>query len=140
MKKKRYVQIGGILNLLFVIFHLSFWELFDWPQTLASLSLDNWAIMQVLNIHTAYVLGIFAILSLIFPEELLTSRLGRLMGMGIAGFWVLRAVNQAVFWNIFSINAWIIIGVCLIVALLYLGPMFARPRREIRTIPPHLIK
>ena len=122
MQIKRLFQIGGVINLLFVIFHLSFWKLFDWRQSLMSLSSDNRAIVQVLNIHTAYVLMVFAILSFIFSDEMSTTKFGRSIGITIAAFWILRSVNQAVFWGISSIESWMIIAVCLVVAMLYLIP------------------
>jgi hypothetical protein len=78
--------------------------------------------MQVLNIHTAYVLAVFSILSLVFPIEMSTTKLGRMVGMGIAGFWILRAVNQAVFWGLSFAGSWVIIAVCLMVAVLYIIP------------------
>jgi hypothetical protein len=122
MKAKRFVQIGGVINLLFAVFHLSFWKLFDWQHNLASLSPDNSAIMQVLNIHTAYILVVFFILSLVFSNEIITSKFGRMVGMAIAGFWILRAVNEAVFWDVSSVRSWILIAVCLVIAGLYIIP------------------
>lgn len=122
MNAKRLVQIGGVINLLFAVFHLSFWKLFNWGQSLASLSPDDRAVMQVLNIHTAYVLMVFLILSLAFSNEIITTKLGRMVGMGIAGFWILRAVNQAVFWDLSFAGSWIIIAVCLAIAALYIIP------------------
>ena len=88
MNTKRLVQIGGVINLVFVVFHLSFWKLFDWQQSLASLSSDDRAIMQVLNIHTAYVLAVFAIISFVFSNEMSTTKLGRMISLSIAGFWI----------------------------------------------------
>jgi hypothetical protein len=123
MNAKRLVQIGGVINFFFVAFHLLFWKLFDWQQSLTSLSSDDRAIMQVLNIHTAYVLAVFSILSLAYPNEMSTTKLGRVVGMGIAGFWILRAVNQAVFWGLSFGGSWVILFVCLAVAMLYLVPL-----------------
>jgi hypothetical protein len=122
MNTKRFVQIGGVINLLFAIFHLSFWKLFDWQHSLTPLSPDNNAVMQVLNIHTAYILAIFFILSLVFSNEIITTKLGRMFGMAIAGFWILRAVNEAVFWDLSSVRSWILIAVCLVIAGLYIIP------------------
>jgi hypothetical protein len=122
MNTKRLAQIGGVINLLFAAFHLSFWKLFDWRQSLAVLSSDDRAVMQVLNIHTAYVLAFFAVLSFVFSDEMSISKLGRAIGMGIAGFWILRAVNQAVFWDVSSVGSWVAIIVCLGIAVLYLVP------------------
>ncbi len=122
MKTKRLVQIGGLINLLFVVFHLSFWKLFDWGRSLASLSPDDRAVMQVLNIHTAYILAAFSILSFVFSNEISATKFGRMVGVGIAGFWILRAVNQAVFWGLSFTGTWMIIVVCLGVAVLYIIP------------------
>jgi hypothetical protein len=122
MNVKRFVQIGGVINLLFAVFHLSFWKIFDWGQSLEPLSSDDRAIMQVLNIHTAYVLAVFAILSFAFSNEMNTTKLGRSVGIAIGVFWILRAVNQAVFWGLSSIGSWVLIAVCLVVAALYLIP------------------
>jgi hypothetical protein len=123
MQGKRLIQIGGVINFLFVVFHLAFWKLFDWQQSLACLSLGNRAIMEVLNIHTAYVLLVFAILSFVFSHEISTTKLGQSIGIAIAAFWILRAVNQPVFWGISSIKSWVIIAVCLVAAMLYLVPL-----------------
>jgi hypothetical protein len=122
MNSKRLVQIGGVVNLLFAIFHLFFWKLFDWQRELVSLSSDNRAIMQVLNIHTAYILMVFFILSLAFSNEIITTKFGRMFGMAIAGFWILRAVNEAVFWDLSSGRSWVLIAVCLAIAVLYIVP------------------
>jgi hypothetical protein len=130
MNAKRFVQIGGVVNLFFAAFHLSFWKQFDWPQSLALLSADNRAVMQVLNIHTAYVLVIFAALSFVSPNEMSTTKIGRTIGMGVAGFWILRAINQAVFWGLSSIGSWVCIVVCLGVAVLYLIPANQRAAKH----------
>ncbi len=118
MKTTRFIQIGGVINLLFVVFHL----LSAWTPGLAMLPLDFRPLIQVLNIHLAYALAIFFVLSLFFPNELSTTKLGRIISLLIAGFWVLRAVNEAVFWGISLSGSWIIIFLCLAVAALYLIP------------------
>jgi len=123
MSGKNLVKIGGAINLLFVVFHLSFWSIYGWPQSLACLAVTERAIMQVLNIHTAYVLGVFAFLSMAFSGELTTTRLGRSISVAIGVFWILRAVNQAVFWGISPFVCWAIIAVCLGIAALYFTPL-----------------
>lgn len=123
MKSKHLVQIGGVINLLFVAFHLSFWKLFNWEESLRSLPPSDSAVMQVLNLHTAYVLAVFALVSFVFPDEMYTAKLGRIISMAIAGFWILRAVNQAVFWGLSFAGSWMILLVCLVVAALYLMPL-----------------
>ena len=130
MSKRRYFQIGGVINILFVIFHLSFWKVLNWPQNLASLSADNRAIIQVLNIHIAYVLLIFGILPLAFSDEIVTSKLGRFMGWVVAVFWILRAINQIIFWDVAAVGSWVAVLVCLVISILYIVPLFRLRRNQ----------
>lgn len=126
MKTTRLIQIGGVINLLLVAFHLSFWKMFNWGESLASLSPDNRAVMQVLNLHTAYALGLFAVLSLFFANELSATKWGRIISLSITGFWILRGANQLVFWGLSLAGSWIILVICLAVAALYLIPVNAK--------------
>ncbi|HET9912412.1 MAG TPA: hypothetical protein VFQ13_11010 [Anaerolineales bacterium] len=121
MKTKLFLQIGGIINLLFVAFHL----LSAWTPGLAVLPVDFRPVMQVLNIHLAYALAIFFVVSFFFPDELSATKMGRLISLSIAGFWILRGVNQLVFWDVSSV-AWIILLVCFGIGMLYILPVTRR--------------
>ncbi|MBI5295068.1 MAG: hypothetical protein HY869_06300 [Chloroflexi bacterium] len=90
-------------------------------KSLTMMNAEDRALIQVLNIHTTYVLAVFAILSLVFSNEISDTKLGRMVGMSIAGFWILRAVNEVIFWGT-SLTSWIIIFVCLAIAALYIIP------------------
>jgi hypothetical protein len=52
------------------------------------------------------------------------TKLGRTLCLSIAGFWILRAVNQVVFWGWAS---WILGLICLAIAALYLMPFVSKP-------------
>ena len=72
------LRIGGVFNLLFGALHIAFWNMFDWSDQLAMLSVENSNIMQMLNLvliifffYTAYVL-------LSMPARLLTNPVGRI--------------------------------------------------------------
>jgi len=121
MKTQRLIQIGGLINLLFVAFHL----LSAWTPGLELLLPDFRPVMQVLNIHLAYALAIFFAVSVFFPGELSTTKLGRLISLSIAGFWILRGLNQLLFWGV-ATSAWIILLVCIGIGMLYIIPVTAR--------------
>lgn len=95
-----WLLVCALGNLAFMVFHLSFWRLFGWRQELAKLHWTNRAIMQVLNLRLTYVFGLFAFLQLAFPNEILTTSLGRTLQGGIALFWAMRAVEQIVFFSL----------------------------------------
>lgn len=115
--------IGGIINLFLGIFHLSFWKVFNWPETIASLDFMNLAIIQVLNLHTAFIIFVFAGLSLFCRNELLGSRIGRLVTGTIMVFYLLRAVNQMIFWGTGHPLSWALTAGFVAIGVLYLVPL-----------------
>ena len=96
--------VGGIYNLSFAVFHLLFWKIFDWKIDLPRLKLINRAIMQVLNLCLTFVFIAFGILSLLYSAEMAQTDLGRALISVAALFWLLRAVEQIVF---FGLKSWI---------------------------------
>lgn len=117
-----FLIIGGVLNALLAVFHLLFWKLFNWPGDLISLSADNRAIIQTLNINCTYGLVLFAIVSIYYRHELLESRLGRFVTGAIAGFYVLRAALQLVFFGRDTVSIFMFV-ILLIVAFTYDVPL-----------------
>jgi hypothetical protein len=71
------IKIGGLFNLVLALFHLMFWQLFNWREDLRSLSFLNRGIMQVLNLTLTFVFIMFAYLSLVHTYELYLTTLGR---------------------------------------------------------------
>ena len=97
---KIWVIAGGVYNLAFAIFHFLFWRLFRWKQDLPNLAPVNRAIMQVLNIRLIYVFIGFAYISFFFTNELISTRLGRQILLFIAVFWIMRAGEQKIFFEL----------------------------------------
>lgn len=94
------IKTGGLYNIALVIFHLLFWQLFNWAEDLCSLSTLNRAIMQVVNLSLVFVFTMFAYLSLIHTTELLSTTLGRALLLSISVFFFLRAILQVVFFRL----------------------------------------
>jgi hypothetical protein len=84
----------GLYHLGFALFHLGFWKLFRWKEELGRLGHLNRAIMQTLNLCMTYFAFGIAVLALVFPAALNAALL-----LMLAGFWVLRAVEQVVFFR-----------------------------------------
>lgn len=94
------VKAGGIYNIVLVIFHLLFWQIFNWKEDLRSLSFLNRAIMQVLNLSLTFVFVIFSYISLVHTRELISTSIGQsLLGL-IAMFWFARSIEQVVFFKL----------------------------------------
>lgn len=113
------IQAGGVYNLAFAAFHLMFWRLFHWKRDLRSLSYLNRQTVQVLNLCLTLVLLLFAYLSLAHTAELLSSALGRSLLVGIALFWLARAVEQVVFYKLRHWGSWLLLAVFVLGVALY---------------------
>lgn len=98
--KPGLIQAGGVFNAVFAVFHLMFWRLFSWRDDLRTLTFVNRGIVQVLNLCLIAVFAIFAFLSLVYTNELVSSPLGRALTALIALFWLARAVEQIVFFRL----------------------------------------
>lgn len=81
----------------FALFHLGFWQLFGWRETLRGMTLADRAILQISNLRLIYLFVAIGMLCLAFPVELAGSALGRALLLGMAGFWLGRLIEQFVF-------------------------------------------
>lgn len=94
------IKAGGVYNIALVVFHLLFWHIFNWKQDLQSLSFNNKAIIQVVNLCLTLVFALFAFISLVFSKELLTTPLGKSLLVFMALFWFARSFMQIVFFRL----------------------------------------
>jgi hypothetical protein len=98
------IRIGGVACLGWLVFHLFFWRLFDWKSQLGRLSAANRGVMQVLNLCLSFVFLLCGVMSLTYPNELLAPGLGRGLLWGMAVFWLLRLIEQPVFFGVSRIS------------------------------------
>ena len=88
---------GGFYTVVLIIFHLLFWRVFNWPETLMLLNDTNRATMQVLNISITFIFFIFAYISFLHTDELLNTQLGNSLLVLIACLWYLGLCNKCYF-------------------------------------------
>ncbi|MEQ8812051.1 MAG: hypothetical protein RIE59_23490 [Imperialibacter sp.] len=72
-----FIRLGGVINLLVGILHVSFWSIFDWHDELSKLSVDNSNIMQMLNLFLIAFFFYTAFVLLVMPGKLLSNNAGR---------------------------------------------------------------
>lgn len=118
---KILLRIGGVINLLFVLFHLAMVK--GIGMALAPVSTDVQAIVHMLNIHVAFTLLIFAYLAIFQWHDLLKTRLGHSIAIAIALFWFLRGINQVAFYGLSTPGTLMWAGLCLVFGLLHLIPV-----------------
>ena len=98
--------IGGLANLCFAAFHLTFPWLFGWGTDLASLSATNRAILYTAHVEMILLLTAFGIISIACRHALVTTRLGRVVARTIALFWLARAIAEIIFFGIGLDGSW----------------------------------
>lgn len=94
MKNKyldKLIIASGIITILFIIGHCSFWALFNWKTELLRLSPVNNQVMQLLNIAVICVLLLVAYCSFFRRSEILNSKLGTTLLIGWAFVMYVRA-------------------------------------------------
>jgi len=94
------VIAGGVYTVVLIVFHVLFWHIFKWPETLGALNNVNKATMQVLNISITFIFFIFAYVSFVHTQELLNTRLGNSLLVLISCLWLFRAAQQVVFYKL----------------------------------------
>lgn len=117
---KKLIFAGAIVHLAFVVFHIALPRLLDWSSTLQVLTPDDRGTVYTLNIAVAYMLLVFAAVSLLQREALLSTVLGNVLCGAIALFWVVRAASEFIFYPAPSL---VLAVVCVAIATLYVVPL-----------------
>jgi hypothetical protein len=98
--KETLVLAGGLYTVALIVFHLLFWRIFKWPESLRTLNSVNRSTIQVLNISITFIFFIFAYISFAHTNELLYTPLGNTLLILISCLWFFRAILQVVFYKL----------------------------------------
>ena len=96
-RMKVLILFCGLYNIVFALFHMVFWRLFNWSDDLKKLSFANRGIMQILNIQLIFYFLFVAVVCFAFPLELVETKFGNVFLLGNSLFWLIRTVQQFVF-------------------------------------------
>lgn len=122
--RKTLLISGGIANLLFAAFHLAFPALFNWREALAPLPATTWAIFYSAHYTVILFLLVFACLSIRHWRQMLTTQVGRAIGLSIGLLWVWRTAAEMLLFRIGQEGAWWRALLFLALAVLYLAPLY----------------
>ena len=123
---KLIIYLCGFYSLAFALFHIGFWKMFQWNKDLKKMLFPNRGIMQILNVQIIYYFLFVAFLCMVFPDELLNTKLGNVFLLGCSLFWLIRTVQQFIFlrannYVIHSLTAIFIIGTVLFALPVFIG-------------------
>lgn len=119
------IYVGGIYSVGFAVFHLLFWKLFNWQKNLRSLNPINRGVIQILNLRLIYIFFVVAYLSFFHATELLTTALGKAILFAIALFWLLRGIEQIIFFGFKATASVALFFIFLLGAAIYLYSFWA---------------
>jgi hypothetical protein len=88
-----YKIIGGLLVSLSMV-HIIFPKYFHWKEELKSLSLINRQMMVVHTFFIALVVFLMGVLCLTCPADLIETKLGKTISIGLGIFWSIRLFIQ----------------------------------------------
>lgn len=89
-----HVKIVGSLLIALSLMHVIIPKYFKWEQELTSLSLITKQILYVHTFFIAFVVLLMGLLCLSYSHELLHAPFGRVITLGLFGFWLTRLIFQ----------------------------------------------
>lgn len=89
-----HFRIIGIILIVLALVHVIFPKYFNWRQELQSLSLINKQIMLVHTFFIALTVFLMGLLCLTSSTELITTKLGKTISLGLGIFWSIRLFIQ----------------------------------------------
>ena len=119
-----WILAAAIFNAALALFHVLFWRVFGWPQTLARSGSVNSSIAQVMNLALIFLFTVSALICLFFPDDLAATSMGRFWLFAMASFWLARALLQPIF---FSLNHWLsptLLAVFVLGAIVHAGAWY----------------
>jgi hypothetical protein len=124
MNATTWIWIGGAHSLAFALFHMAFWKLFGWRQSLKAASVADRAILQILNLRLIYVFLCIAALCFVFADDLHGTAMGRAVLAGMSLFWVGRTIEQFVFLRINRPLVHVLTALFVLGAVIFAVPLF----------------
>jgi len=103
---------------------MGFWKMFKWNKELKKLDEINKAVVPVMNIHLIYCMLVVAFICFVFPCELMNTKLGYVFLLGCSGFWLLRTVNQFIFFKTNGVATYVLTVILLVGVALFALPVF----------------
>ncbi len=132
MKSSTCLKIAGGFSFFFFLFHIPFYWVFNWKESLSCLSADNWAIVMCFNIITITLLFFMAYVSLIQAADIIGTQLGKSFLAFSTGFYLFRIAAEFIFFDEPNrIISAVILLLCLIPAVTYSIPLFKINNRNI---------
>jgi hypothetical protein len=118
------LRIAGVINLIFMLFHLAFYHMFHWKSTLNCLSQFNRAIMMTYHCIIILVIGFMGITLLVQTKALLNSTLKYSVLSMFALFYLIRIVTEFTMFGFSWPHSPVIVVMCTVPVIFCAIPLF----------------
>lgn len=123
------IRTAGFICLLFMIFHIMFHKMFNWPESLNCLDLNNRSIFLTYHFISILITGFMAFVAIVQVKALLTSNLKySILGM-FAMFYMIRIIAEFTLFGLSSISP-IILILCAVPLIFFLVPIFVKTQNS----------
>ena len=89
-----HLKIVGSLLIALSLMHIIIPKYFKWEQELTSVSLVTKQILYVQTFFIAFIVLLMGLLCLSYSHELVCDPFGRVISLGLFGFWLTRLIFQ----------------------------------------------
>jgi hypothetical protein len=89
-----HLKIVGVLLIALSLMHIVIPKYFKWEQEVVSLSLITKQILYVHTFFIAFVVLLIGLLCLSYSRELVFDPFGKVISLGLFGFWLIRLIFQ----------------------------------------------
>lgn len=117
------LKIAGIVNFIFFIFHIPFYWMFNWENTLAVLDANNRNILLTFNIVSICLLLYFTVVLLRYTHVISGNALGEIFLSLVSLFYIIRIFAEFYFWGIHGFTSVIILTLCAIPVICCVIPL-----------------
>lgn len=121
---KVLIYICGIYSFGFAIFHIFFWRIFDWKNSLKKATLADRAIIQIANLRLIYFFLFVGCICFVYPSDLHGTAFGNFFLAGISLFWLGRTIEQFIFLRLNHKMVHVLTIVFIIGSILFGLPLF----------------
>ncbi len=94
------VQAAGWLNIAAALFHLAFWRLFHWPETLGNLNSVNKGTLYTMNWALTFLFGLIGLVFLSAGLSPASTSTVLWLLYGMSGFFLFRALIHLVYFKL----------------------------------------
>lgn len=95
--RKLLVIVGGVLYLLFGVFHSFFWKMFNSNNEFSKMNAFLSKVLQMLNVGIIVFFVSLGLMMLIYRNEMLNLKLGRALLFTSAAFFMVRGLAEFAF-------------------------------------------